>query len=91
MNIVFDSASYVIGAFRISKRILPFHGRFLDGRLIARTDPKFEPVLRLDCTLDTVQHTLSGVMQVSVIRGKEPKKKAKDYHDVMFDVYVIKE
>src|SRR2546421_503385 len=60
INIVFDSATYVIGAIKFNKHTLPFHGRHLDRRLALRTDNGFNPVIRIDCTLDSLNTSLSG-------------------------------
>ena len=91
LDIVFDSASYVVGGIRLENKILPFHGRHLGDRVIARTDTSCSPTMRLDCTLDSSATTMTGVLQISRIRAQEPRKKAKDYENVIYQVYVVRE
>ena len=90
IHIVFDSASYVVGTMKVNGHTMPFHGRHLATRLAARTDEGYYPVLRLDCSLDSLGRTLSGVMQASKINAVDAHKKHKDFYNVMFDFYAVR-
>jgi hypothetical protein len=90
LNIVFDSASYVVGILKVNGHTMPLHGRHLASRLAARTDDGYYPVLRLDCTPDSLGHSLSGVLQASKINAVDSRKHYKDFYTVMFDFYAVR-
>lgn len=89
LTIVFDSATYVVGIMKVNGNTMPFHGRHIARRLAARTDDGYYPVLRLDCTLDSLGRSLSGVMQASKINAVDARKHHKDFYNVMFDFYAV--
>ncbi len=90
IHIVFDSATYVVGAIKFDKHTIPFHGRHLGQRLAFRTDKGFNPVIRLDCLLDSTGASLSGTLQSSKVHAIDAHKHAKDFYDVMFQFYAVR-
>jgi hypothetical protein len=91
INIVFDSGTVVIGGLHMGEKVLPFHGRHFASRFIARTDPNHFPVIRMDLTPDSNYRSMSGAMQISKVQAKEPRKKAKDYYNLIYQTYAIKD
>jgi hypothetical protein len=91
MNIVLDSAGIIIGAVKLDRHVIPFKGRHIDRRIVARSDSGFVPVLRLDCTLDTLDAALNGVLQISRIRALDHHNKATDYTDLIYQFYGLRD
>ncbi len=90
MDIVFDSATYVVGGLKVNGKTLLFHGRHLGRRLALRTDKGFNPVLRVDCTLDSLGESFSGIVQSSKVHAVDKNKQEKDFYDVIFQFYAVK-
>ena len=90
IDIVFDSATFVVGALKVDGHTIPFHGRHIGRRLALRTDNGFNPVLRVDCTMDSVGNSFSGIIQSSKVHAVDSHKHEKDFYDVIFQLYVVK-
>lgn len=91
MNVVLDSGGIIVGAFKLDKHIIPFRGRHLDRRIVARSDSGYRPVLRLDCSTDSIGVVLNGVLQISNVRAIDHHNKATDYKDLLYQFYGLRE
>jgi hypothetical protein len=91
MNIVLDSGGIIVGAVKLDRHVIPFRGRHIDRRLVARSDSGVSPILRLDCTSDSLSDALSGVMQISRVRALDHRNKATDYKDLLYQFYGLRE
>lgn len=91
MNIVLDSGGIIIGAVKLDRHIIPFKGRHLDRRIVARSDSGFAPVLRLDCSLDTIGAALNGVLQISRIRAVDHRNHPTDYTNLLYQFYGLRD
>jgi hypothetical protein len=91
MHIVLDSGGFIIGAVKLDRHVIPFRGRHIDRRLVARSDSGFAPVLRIDITSDSIGTSLSGAMQVSRIRAVDHHNKSVDYDDLIYQFYGVRE
>ncbi len=99
LDIVFDSATFVVGGFRTklengaASKAKPFHGRHIGDRFIAKTDSGFFPVVRIDLTQDSTL-ALNGTMMVSKVTGLEHRKHGKtaqrEYRNVIYSTYVLR-
>ena len=90
VDVLFDSASYVVGAIRIDKKIEKFHGRHFGSRFIARTDTTMKPLMRLDANLDSSASSYSGNLQIEGVKAQEAGKKPKVYNTVLFAFFASK-
>lgn len=99
LDIVFDSATIVVGGFRTklengtASKARPFHGRHIGDRFIAKTDSGFFPIVRIDLTQDST-HAFNGSMQVSKVTGLEHRRHAgsveREYRDVIYSTYMLR-
>jgi hypothetical protein len=91
MNVLLDSGGIIIGAFKMERHIVPFRGRHLDRRIVARSDSGFRPVVRLDCTTDSTGVVLNGLLQISSVRAVDHHNRATDYKDLLYQFYGLRE
>ena len=91
LNIILDSAGIVIGAVKLDRHVIPFRGRHLEHRLVARSDSGCSPILRIDCSEDPQTGSLSGVLQVSRIRAIDHHNNAVEYKDLIYQMYCVRD